>query len=40
MIIEDESTENVLNRDLEQQISNAIDSRFLLHLVRNLERPC
>lgn len=33
MIIDDEVTEIVLNRDLEQQICNAIDPRFLLQLV-------
>lgn len=33
MIAADEVMEIVLNRDLEQQITNAIDSRFLLQLV-------
>lgn len=33
MIIDDEVTEIVLNKDLEQQICNAIDPRFLLQLV-------
>lgn len=31
----DESVEIVLNRDLEQQICDAIDARFLLQLVRH-----
>jgi hypothetical protein len=33
MITGDEITEIILNRDLEQQICNAIDPRFLLQLV-------
>lgn len=33
MIIDDEVTEVILNNDLEQQICNAIDPRFLLQLV-------
>ncbi|KAJ8573968.1 hypothetical protein K7X08_010479 [Anisodus acutangulus] len=32
MVIDDEQTEKVLNLGLEQQITNAIDSRFLLQL--------
>ncbi|KAM4116643.1 hypothetical protein ACB094_02G066300 [Castanea mollissima] len=36
MIIDDEVTEVVLNRDLEQQICNAIDPRFLLQLTNLL----
>lgn len=32
----DDPTEIVLNRDLEQQISSAIDPRFLLQLVGNV----
>ncbi|XP_075654169.1 E3 ubiquitin-protein ligase UPL6 [Castanea sativa] len=36
MIIDDEVTEIVLNRDLEQQICNAIDPRFLLQLTNLL----
>lgn len=33
MVIDDEQTEKVLNLGLEQQITNAIDPRFLLQLV-------
>lgn len=33
MVIDDVHTEKVLNSGLEQQITNAIDSRFLLQLV-------
>lgn len=33
MIIDEEFKEKVLNKDLERQISNAIDPRFLLQLV-------
>lgn len=40
MISGDELTEIVLNRDLEQQITNAIDSRFLLQLVCCLKHSC
>lgn len=40
MAIDEESTEKVLNRDLERQISNAIDPRFLLQLVCYLIMPC
>ncbi|XP_023910665.2 E3 ubiquitin-protein ligase UPL6 [Quercus suber] len=36
MIIDDEVTEVILNRDLEQQICNAIDPRFLLQLTNLL----
>ncbi|GAV71666.1 HECT domain-containing protein [Cephalotus follicularis] len=36
MIVGDEVTEIVLNRELEQQITNAIDSRFLLQLTNSL----
>ncbi|CAK9136438.1 unnamed protein product [Ilex paraguariensis] len=36
MIVGDELTEKVLNRDLEQQISNAIDPSFLLQLTNVL----
>ncbi|XP_059631989.1 E3 ubiquitin-protein ligase UPL6 isoform X2 [Cornus florida] len=36
MELGDELTEKVLNRDLEQQITNAIDSRFLLQLTNVL----
>ncbi|KAK9992027.1 hypothetical protein SO802_027012 [Lithocarpus litseifolius] len=36
MIIDDEVTEIILNRDLEQQICNAIDPRFLLQLTNLL----
>lgn len=40
MISGDELTEIVLNRDLEQQITNAIDSCFLLQLVCCLKHSC
>lgn len=36
MLVDDELLEIVLNRDLEQQIFNALDPRFLLQLVCNL----
>ncbi|XP_030974239.1 E3 ubiquitin-protein ligase UPL6 [Quercus lobata] len=36
MIIDDEVTEVILNRDLEQQICNAMDPRFLLQLTNLL----
>jgi ubiquitin-protein ligase E3 C len=38
MMIDDESTENVVSKDLEQQISNATNSEFLLHLTNVLFR--
>ena len=37
MIIGDEIVEIVLDDNLEQQITNAIDSRFLLQLVGSLD---
>lgn len=40
MMVDDEVIEKGLDRDLELQISNAIDSRFLLQLVRNLDISC
>ena len=40
MIIGDEIMEIVLDDNLEQQISNAIDSRFLLQLVGSLDTFC
>lgn len=36
MSLGEEITEKVMNKDLEQQISNAIDPRFLLQLVCHL----
>ena len=40
MILGDEVVEIVLDDNLEQQISNAIDSRFLLQLVGSLDTFC
>ena len=39
MLVDDERAEKVLNGDLELQIYNAIDPRFLLQLVWNLSSP-
>ena len=35
MAVGDEITKKIVSRDLEQQISNAIDARFLLQLVHH-----
>lgn len=40
MIIGDESVEIVLDDNLQQQITNAIDSRFLVQLVGSFDTYC
>lgn len=40
MLVGDELSHITLNRDLEQQIFNALDPRFLLQLVRKIFLSC